>query len=117
MKIVSEGSGIVGTCTIYLNQNHKTAEIGLMIGELSLHNKGFGSEAVRLLTRFCCDELGVRKVSAGVYASNQGSLKVFLKNGYRIECRLTAQVLFGDAPEDVCRLAYFNDFHQSPQSK
>jgi RimJ/RimL family protein N-acetyltransferase len=51
--------------------------------------------------------LNVRKVTAGVYASNVGSLKAFQKNGYVVEARLTMEVLLDEAPEDVYRLAHF----------
>lgn len=107
LKIEISEFGLIGTCTIFHNHDHKTAEIGLMIGETSLHNKGFGSEAIGLLAQFCCDDLGVRKVTAGLYATNEGSLKAFLKSGFSIEAKLSSQVLLEDVPEDLYRLAYF----------
>lgn len=107
LKIETIEFGLIGTCTIFHNPNHKTAEVGLMIGETSLHNQGFGSEVIRLLVEFCCADLGVRKVTAGLYATNKGSLKAFLKNGFSIEAKLASQVLLGGTPEDVYRLAYF----------
>jgi [ribosomal protein S5]-alanine N-acetyltransferase len=107
LKVEAIGFGLIGTCTITHNQDHKTADIGLMIGETSLHNQGFGSEVIRLLTQFCCDDLGVRKVTAGLYATNKGSFKAFLKNGFSIEGRLASQVLLDGMPEDIYRLAYF----------
>ena len=107
LKIESNTEGFIGTCTIYHNNNHKTAEIGLMIGESSLHGRGYGSKVIGLLKTFCCHELGVRKVTAGLYASNEGSKKAFLQNGFSIECSLTGQVILADEPEDIIRLAYF----------
>lgn len=107
LKIEYQDRELIGTCTIYHNRYHKTAEIGLMIGEKSLQKKGFGSEVIRILTNFCCCELGVRKVTAGVYATNHGSIKSFLKNGFSIECKLLSQVLLEGKPEDVYLLAYF----------
>jgi RimJ/RimL family protein N-acetyltransferase len=107
LKIESIPEGFIGTCTIRQDNNHKTAEIGLMIGESSLHSQGLGTKVIGLLKTFCCHELGVRKVTAGLYASNKVSLKAFLRNGFFIECRLNAQVLLEDKPEDLIRLAYF----------
>ncbi len=107
LRILSKEGVFIGTCTIFLNIHHKTAEIGLMLGNQSFHSKGIGSEVVSLLTRFCCTELNVRKVTAGVYASNVASLKAFQKNGFVVEARLTMEVLLDEAPEDVYRLAYF----------
>jgi RimJ/RimL family protein N-acetyltransferase len=107
LRILSKEGVFIGTCTIFLNNQHKTAEIGLMLGNQSFHNKGIGSEVVALLTRFCCADLNVRKVTAGIYASNTGSLRAFQKNGFVVEARLTMEVLLDETPEDVYRLAYF----------
>ena len=107
LRILSKEGVFIGTCTIFLNTHHKTAEVGLMLGNQSCHNKGIGSEVVSLLTQFCCADLNVRKVTAGVYASNVASLKAFQKNGFMVEARLTMEVLLDEAPEDVYRLAYF----------
>ena len=107
MKIESRTEGFIGTCTISYENNHKTAEVGLMIGESTLHGRGLGSKVIGLLKTFCCNELGVRKVTAGLYASNEGSLKAFLRNDFIIECKLAAQVLLEGKPEDIIRLAYF----------
>lgn len=107
LKIVTKEKELIGTCTVNHNQNHKTAEIGLMIGDPTYHNRGFGSEVIRLLKTFCCDSLGVRKINAGIYAPNMGSLRAFLKCGFFIECKLASQVLLGGRPEDLYRLAYF----------
>lgn len=107
LKIESRTEGFIGTCTIFHESNHKTAEIGLMIGELSLHGRGLGSKVIGLLKTFCCRELGVRKITAGLYASNEASLKAFLRNDFIVECKLTAQVLLKGEPEDIIRLAYF----------
>ena len=107
LKIETKEFGLIGTCTIFHNKDHKTAEIGLMIGETSLHNQGFGSEVIGLLSKFCCNDLNVRKITAGLYATNEGSLKAFLKNGFLIEGKFTSQVPLGGMPEDLYRLAYF----------
>ena len=107
LRIVSKKDDFIGTCTITYNENHRTAEIGLMLGDKAFHNKGIGTEVIGLLTRFCCSNLGSRKVTAGLYVPNVGSLRAFLKNGFSIESRLGSQVLLEGKPVDVYRLSYF----------
>lgn len=107
LKIVSSKGDFIGTCTITYNENHRTAEIGLMLGAKDFHKKGIGTEVIALLTRFCCSNLSSRKVTAGLYVNNVGSLRAFLKNGFTIEARLGSQVLLEGEPVDVYRLAFF----------
>jgi len=78
-----------------------------MIGDQNFHNRGIGSEVVLLLRDYCCSSLAVRKVTAGLYSSNFGSLRAFLKNEFFLESTLKFQVLLDEKPEDVYRLAYF----------
>lgn len=107
LKIVTDAKEFIGTCTVFYNQFHRTAKIGLMIGEKSFQNRGIGSEVISLLKEFCCADLGVRKITAGLYSSNIGSMRAFLKNEFFLESTLKLQVLLDDEPEDVYQLAYF----------
>lgn len=107
LRILSKRGEFIGTCTINYNENHKTAEVGLMIGDTSFHNKGFGSEVIQILVEFCCSKLSVRKITSGLYESNTPSLKAFLKNGFVVESKLNSQVLLDGKPEDLYRLSYF----------
>jgi len=107
LKILSEKDDFIGTCTITYNENHRTAELGLMLGDKAFHNKGIGTEVIGLLTQFCCSNLSSRKVTAGLYVPNVGSLRAFLKNGFSIESILESEVLLEGKPVDVYRLSYF----------
>lgn len=66
-----------------IDNRHKFADLGLVIGDNSCWGKGYGTEAVSLATRFGFEQLGLHKIFAGIYANNTGSLKAFLKAGYR----------------------------------
>lgn len=62
---------------------HKHAEIGLVIGLKEMWGKGYGSEAIGLVTKYAFEKLGLNKLMAGMVATNVGSYKAFLKAGYR----------------------------------
>ena len=64
---------------------HKTATVALLIGEKSAWGHGYGSEAIALAGRYAFDTLGLRKLTARIYANNVGSLKAFLKAGWTRE--------------------------------
>lgn len=59
-----------------------SADIGLIIGR-EHWNSGYASEAIRLVTDFAFDELGLNRVWAGMFEANQGSYKAFEKCGYK----------------------------------
>jgi RimJ/RimL family protein N-acetyltransferase len=49
--------------------------------------------------------LGIRKLTAGCYASNIGSAKAFLRAGFHIEARRPAHFILDGRPEDLVLLA------------
>lgn len=70
-----------------INWHHRTAEVGLLIGNKDAWGKGYGTEAVKLVTEYGFNVLNIRKLWAGAYDENVGSVKAFIKNGYIEECR------------------------------
>ena len=68
-----------------INQNHKYAAIGIMIGVKEYWGRGYASEAIRLLSNYAFNELGLNKLTAACYANNRGSIKAFKKAGFRQE--------------------------------
>ena len=61
-----------------------TAEIGYWLGA-PFHGKGIMTEAVSLATAYALREMNVQRIFAGVFAPNEASKKVLLKNGYYLE--------------------------------
>jgi len=72
--------GLVGLNDVY----RKSAEIGYWIGE-PFWNKGIATVAVKLITDYGFDELGLMRIHTGVFENNIGSMKVLEKNGYKKE--------------------------------
>jgi RimJ/RimL family protein N-acetyltransferase len=72
---------------------HKTAMLALVLGEKSAWGRGFGSEAIRLATRYAFECLGLRKLTARCYVDNIASHKAFLKAGWLEEGRQRQQFL------------------------
>ncbi|MEX6780044.1 GNAT family N-acetyltransferase [Limnospira fusiformis] len=77
----------------FINQDHKTAQLGLLIGDTNFWGQGFASEAIQTMTKWCFDSLGLQKLEAGCYEDNMGSLRAFLKSGYQVEGFLRSHVL------------------------
>jgi RimJ/RimL family protein N-acetyltransferase len=79
---------------------HGRGDISLFIGEKDCWGKGYATEAIRLLCQHAFDTLSLRKVTAGAYATNAGSIRAFEKAGFTREGRLRGQYLVGGRPVD-----------------
>ena len=57
--------------------HYGVTDVGLLIGDKSFWEKGYGSEAIGLVCDYAL-EIDLAKLTAGCYVSNAGSIKVFL---------------------------------------
>lgn len=101
-----------------INSHHLRADIGLMIGDRSEWGKGYASEAIAGIVRHAFFSIGLRKVCAGCYSANIGSLKAFEKVGFSVEARLPLhwQTPGGEQDEFLLGLTY-NTFKSQLPSK
>lgn len=72
---------------------HLRAEIGYMIGDRLSWGKGYATEAIREICRYCFSELGLAKITAGVYETNIGSAKALLNAGFDLEATIPSHVI------------------------
>lgn len=68
-----------------INQIHKFADVGLIIGERSFWGRGLATEALKLIVDYAFNTLNLHKLTAGAYADNIGSIRAFEKAGFLIE--------------------------------
>jgi RimJ/RimL family protein N-acetyltransferase len=69
-----------------------SAEIGIMIGDKSMWNQGFGTEAMGLLLRHGFETLNLNRVFLRVYSSNPRAVRSYEKSGFILEGRLREAV-------------------------
>ncbi|MBC3848054.1 GNAT family N-acetyltransferase [Winogradskyella echinorum] len=62
---------------------NKRAGIGILIQNENNRNKGYGKEALQLLTNYCFSTLHLHQVYANISESNLASLKLFEANGFK----------------------------------
>lgn len=79
---------IMGTAMIFnFDREANHAEIGYVFHS-SHWGKGYGTEAVALMSDFAFDSLNLHKLHARVVGANVGSGRVLEKNGFELEGRL-----------------------------
>jgi [ribosomal protein S5]-alanine N-acetyltransferase len=90
-----------------IDNRHGLAEIGLMIGDSQAWGQGIGTDAITAVSNISRTQLGLRKITAGCYASNVGSSKAFLRAGFMVEAVRKDHFLLDGCTEDLVLLANF----------
>lgn len=87
-----EGRRAIGIADLYcIRRQHKTGNIGLMIGEAEYWGKGYGTETIQLLLDFAFDKLGLNKVCMATVEYNERLVRSAEKCGFFIEGRKRQQ--------------------------
>jgi len=60
----------------------KIADIGLFIGDQGEWGKGYGTEAISIISEFAFNQLNLLHIIAGINNDNKASIKSFIKNGF-----------------------------------
>lgn len=84
-----------------INRMHGLAEVGIMIGAKSAWGRGIASRAIAIICAIARDQLGLRKLSAGCYVSNQGSERAFVRSGFAVEGCRPQHLVLDNRPEDL----------------
>lgn len=80
----------------------RKAEIGIMIGEKSLWNKGYGTEAMRLMLQHGFETLNLHRVYLKVFSNNPRAVRSYEKAGFVLEGKLReAHFVDGSYTDDL----------------
>jgi len=90
----------IGNIKLSVNLNHLRGEVGIIIGDKKYWGKGMATMAIELVTIFAFNSLGLHKLTAGAYANNIGSVKAFLKAGFKIEYLIKEHFYINNSYED-----------------
>lgn len=66
-----------------IDPKYKHAEIGMAIGDKNYWNKGYGTDLVKTILRFCFKELKLNKVYLDVWEKNKKAIGCYLKCGFK----------------------------------
>lgn len=92
-----------------INWTHRFGDIGIIIGEKGYWGKGYGTEAIGLITEYAFDVLGLHKLTAGSIGLNKGSVRAFKNNNFEIEGVRKKHAFINDTFVDVILLGLINE--------
>jgi RimJ/RimL family protein N-acetyltransferase len=71
-----------------INSVHRSAEMGVRIGEEKNRGQGYGTEALRLALDFCWNHLNLNRVQLSVLKHNLRAIAAYKAAGFRKEGRM-----------------------------
>jgi len=87
----------IGTATVYRNNQHGTADIGLMVGERRCWGQGYGREAWQAVLEALMGEVGMRKVTGGTARPNRAMVRIMEQSGMVLEAvRVGQEIIEGE---------------------
>ena len=93
---------LIGNCGVFdLDSINSSTELGIMIGDKSEWNKGYGSEVMSLLVKHCFETLNLNRVFLKVYTENIRAVRSYEKAGFVLEGRLREAVYKFGKYDDV----------------
>lgn len=86
--VVKEGDQHIGVAGLHgIKLPNRNATFGIAIGEKALWDKGFGTEAARLILDYGFRQLNLHRVTLWVYSTNRRAIHVYEKLGFKEEGR------------------------------
>jgi RimJ/RimL family protein N-acetyltransferase len=93
---------LIGNCGAFdIEMTNRSAELGIMIGDKTEWNKGYGSEAMTLLLRHGFETLNLNRIALRVYSENVRAVRSYEKAGFILEGRLRQAVYKHGTYDDV----------------
>ncbi|MCD6101589.1 MAG: GNAT family N-acetyltransferase [Candidatus Cloacimonetes bacterium] len=88
---------LIGNCSLFsINHPNKRAEFGIFIGDKRYWNKGYGTEATKLILDYGFNILNLNSIMLEVYSFNKRAIKSYEKIGFKtIGKRRQAKIIGG----------------------
>ncbi len=65
--------------------HNRTSWVGIGIGERDYWGKGYGTEAMQIISRYAFEELGLYRLNLNVFSYNTRAIRVYEKAGFKVE--------------------------------
>ena len=100
-KILTKKNQFIGTIIGRIDRNHKTCNLGILIGDYEFKSKGYGLDSWKTAINYTFKKLKIRKVYAGTAISNKPMLKLFIKSKMKFESKFKKHEKIGKKYQDL----------------
>ena len=105
---------MIGTITAYIMVPHRTADIGILVGDKNYWGFGMGQDAWDTLGNWLLDAGGMRKITGGTASGNVAMIRIMERFGMISEAVRFKQQIFDGIAHD---LLYYAKFNEEPSTK
>ena len=99
-------TAIIGYVLIQnISSVHRSADVGIRIGEDKDRGHGYGTEALTMALDYCWRHLNLNRIGLTVFRSNPRAVNVYKAAGFRVEGRLRKVFFVDGAWVDVLLMA------------
>jgi RimJ/RimL family protein N-acetyltransferase len=100
--IEKESDELLGNCGLFeIDAVHRSAEVGIFLGESARRGEGYGSEALRLLCDYGFNILNLRSIRLKTYDYNLRAAASYRKVGFKDAGRLRMAHFYAGAYHDI----------------
>jgi len=102
LAIVDKKSGLhVGNVKLGpIHWIHRSATLGILIGQREVWGKGVGMEATRLMVEYGFNRLNLHRIDLGVFAEHKAAVQCYEKVGFKVEGRMREDLFQGGEYKD-----------------
>jgi len=98
-----------------INSVHRSAELGIRIGEEKNRGQGYGKEALHLAVDFCWNHLNLNRMQLIVFKHNLRAIGAYKAAGFRKEGVLRKAAFIGGEWVDLTVMAALRPVHRRTQ--
>ena len=106
---------LIGTVGLERREHlHRTATLGIFIGDKDYLSKGYGTEAIRLLLDYGFNYMNLHSIKLQLLSFNERALKCYKKCGFRETGRIREnRFINGNYYDTICMDILENEFTES----
>ncbi|MFD1177951.1 GNAT family N-acetyltransferase [Paenibacillus puldeungensis] len=83
--VLKDTDELLGNCSLFaIHPIHRTAELGIFLGDSNHRNKGYGTEAIQLLTEYGFKVLNLHSIMLRFFDFNHSARRCYEKAGFRM---------------------------------
>ncbi len=79
---INETNTPIGCIDLFDYELEKSVGVGILIAEKAYRNKGYATEALKLLIDYCRNELRVEHIFCNIFINNKPSIRLFESCGF-----------------------------------
>ena len=98
----------IGGCGVNeVDWKNSKAVVGIFIGDVAYHSKGYGTDAMQVIVRFIFEQMNINKIKLEVYSFNKRAIRCYEKVGFQVEGVLKEEIFRNGKYHDIIEMSIF----------